>query len=104
MLAIMSRSMNCYFLMSDDNKIQPSQFIGNKVTGILFENKAHHTTYFGTNEEYIQGIHMIPVNPVSSFIRKPEFVKQEWEQKLQGLVGNLNDGWRGILNVERRPF
>ncbi|GBL48334.1 hypothetical_protein [Candidozyma auris] len=104
MLAIMSRSMNCYFLMSDDNKIQPSQFIGNKVTGILFENKAHHTTYFGTNEEYIQGIHMIPVNPVSSFIRKPEFVKQEWEQKLQGLVGNLNDGWRGILMLNAALF
>lgn len=97
MLAIMSKSMNNYFLMADDNKVQPSRFIGNKVTGILFENKAHHTTYFGANEEYIQGIHMIPISPVSSFIRKPEFVKQEWEQKLKNLVGNLHDGWRGIL-------
>ncbi|PSK40480.1 hypothetical protein C7M61_000122 [Candidozyma pseudohaemuli] len=104
MLAIMSRSMNSYFLMADDNKVQPLEFIGNKVTGILFENKAHHTTYFGTNEEYIQGIHMIPISPVSSFIRKPEFVKQEWEQKLKSLVGDLDDGWRGILMLNAALF
>lgn len=104
MLAIMSRSMNSYFLMADDNKVQPLKFIGNKVTGILFENKAHHTTYFGTNEEYIQGIHMIPISPVSSFIRKPGFVKQEWEQKLKNLVGNLDDGWKGILMLNAALF
>lgn len=104
MLAIMSRSMNKYFLLADDNKVQPSKFIKNKVTGILFENKAHHTTYFGANEEYIQGIHMIPISPVSSFIRRPDFVKQEWDQRPKGLVGNLNDGWRGILMLNVALF
>lgn len=72
MLGILKRSLHNYFYMESDNTNQPSNFIGNKVTGIvcirydiqivqkltfeqLFENKVDHTTYFGTNLEYIQG-------------------------------------------------
>jgi len=46
MLAIQKRSAQNYFLMESSNNIQPPEFIGNKVTGILFENKADHATYF----------------------------------------------------------
>jgi endo-1,3(4)-beta-glucanase len=35
MLAVLKRSLNSYFLMASDNKIQPANFIGNKVTGIV---------------------------------------------------------------------
>jgi endo-1,3(4)-beta-glucanase len=55
MLAVLARSLQNYFLMTADNVNQPAQFIGNKVTGILFENKADHTTYFGDDLSYIQG-------------------------------------------------
>jgi endo-1,3(4)-beta-glucanase len=73
MLAIQARTFPLYFLMESSNTVQPPQFIGNKVTGILFENKIDHATYFGGNPEYIQGIHMIPQNPSSSLIRSPNF-------------------------------
>ena len=75
-IAVQQRSFHNYFLMQADNTIQPPQFIGNKVTGILFENKIDHATYFGGNIEYIQGIHMIPCSPVSSIIRNPQFGKK----------------------------
>ena len=77
MLAIQARTLINYFLLQSDNVNQPTNFIGNKVTGIvcpptktfsfsvysnsadriiqLFENKIDHTTYFGANPEYIQG-------------------------------------------------
>ena len=55
MLAVLRRSLGCYFLLEDGNANQPAQFVGNRVTGILFENKVDHTTYFGTNIEFIQG-------------------------------------------------
>ncbi|KAK9245612.1 endo-1,3(4)-beta-glucanase [Lipomyces tetrasporus] len=97
MLAIMKRAMNAYMLMNNTNTIQPSNFIRNKVTGILYENKADHTTYFGTNIEYIQGIHMLPVTPVSSYIRSPTFVKEEWTSLLSSIAPTLTDGWKGIL-------
>jgi endo-1,3(4)-beta-glucanase len=55
MLAIQARTFSNYFLMESTNKVQPANFINNKVTGILFEGKVDHTTYFGTNIEYIEG-------------------------------------------------
>jgi endo-1,3(4)-beta-glucanase len=55
MLSVLSRSLRNYFLMENDNVNQPPSFIGNKVPGITFENKVDHTTYFGSNLEYVQG-------------------------------------------------
>lgn len=104
MISVMRRSMNDYFYMQDDNTIQPSNFIANKVPGITFENKLDHITYFGTNVEYIQGIHMIPITPVSSYLRQPEFVEQEWNSILSSLVGTLNSGWVGILRLNQALF
>ena len=57
MLSVLARSLQKYYLYTSDNTVEPSNFIANKVAGILFENKIDHTTYFGTNTEYIQGIH-----------------------------------------------
>ncbi|QLL31937.1 hypothetical protein HG536_0C01040 [Torulaspora globosa] len=96
-LGILNTSLNSYFLYSDDNKIMPPSFIPNKVSGILFENKIDHTTYFGTNLEYIQMIHAIPITPASSFVRHPTFVQEEWDQKLAPIVAQVQDGWKGVM-------
>ena len=37
MLAIQARSMQNYFLYTSDNKVQPANFIGNKVSGVVSE-------------------------------------------------------------------
>lgn len=96
-LAVMRRSFQTYFLLKDDNTTQPNKFIKNKVTGILFENKVDHATYFGANLEYIQGIHMLPLTPVSSYFRTAEYVREEWQQLLERHVESVDDGWKGIL-------
>ncbi|CAI4219977.1 unnamed protein product [Parascedosporium putredinis] len=77
-LAVLSRAVQHYYLMTSDNAVQPPEFINNKVAGILFENKADHTTFFGANLEYIQGIHMLPLLAASSLSRTREFVLEEW--------------------------
>ncbi|KAE9975115.1 hypothetical protein BLS_002750 [Venturia inaequalis] len=46
MLAIQKRVFQTYFLMEESNTTQPEQIRGNKVTGITFENKVDHATYF----------------------------------------------------------
>ncbi len=97
MLSILEQSINSYILMNNNNSIQPSNFIKNKVTGITFENKCDYTTYFGKNLEYIHGIHMIPITPISSFIRHPGFVKEEWDEIISNIIKNVDDGWKGIL-------
>ena len=98
MLAIQARSLSKYFLYLDSNIVEPAGLIGNKVSGILFENKIDHTTYFGNAIENIQGIHMLPLMPMSTFIRTPDFVQQEWDAySLASYAATLQDGWRGIL-------
>lgn len=97
-LAILARSLPSYYLYTTDNKIQPSQFIGNKVAGILFENKIDHTTYFGANIEYVQGIHMLPLLPSTPLARSQRFVREEWDALFSnGRADAVEGGWRGVL-------
>ncbi|KAM3431745.1 hypothetical protein MY4824_006950 [Beauveria thailandica] len=97
-LAILTRSMQHYYLYEEDNTVQPADFIGNKVAGILFENKIDHTTFFGNNIEYIQGIHMLPILPVTTVARTPKFVKEEWEMFFSnGRLDGIDNGWKSIL-------
>ncbi|ORZ07014.1 endo-1,3(4)-beta-glucanase [Lobosporangium transversale] len=97
MLTIARRSIQAYFLLENDNMNHPRAFIGNKVTGILFENKVDHTTYFSSRIECIQGIQMIPATPALPLVRRRKFVQEEWESLLKSRVGYIEDGWKSIL-------
>ncbi|KAF9351618.1 hypothetical protein BGX26_010421 [Mortierella sp. AD094] len=107
MLTVARRSIQSYFLMEDDNVNHPDIFVGNKVTGILFENKADHSTYFSPRlvysqhplhlSECIQGIQMIPATPALPKVRRHKFVKQEWDTLLRPRIDFVDDGWKSIL-------
>ncbi|TLD28793.1 hypothetical protein PspLS_03247, partial [Pyricularia sp. CBS 133598] len=97
-LAVQARAFKYYYLYTSDNKVQPAEFVGNKVAGILFENKIDHTTFFGANIEFIQGIHMIPLMPFSPLTRSDQFVREEWATYFDnGRINEMQGGWRGIL-------
>ncbi|KAH8811969.1 glycoside hydrolase family 81 protein [Xylogone sp. PMI_703] len=97
-LAITARSLQNYYLYQQNNTVEPANFIGNKVAGILFENKIDHTTYFGANIEYIQGIHMLPLLPHTTLTRTKQFVAEEWNTYFSnGRADSVEGGWRGIL-------
>jgi len=107
MLAILRRSVNTYMLISPPNSphptnpnpwgIHPSQFNPNRVSGILFENKVHHITFFGIEPKHIQGIHMLPMTPISPYIRSAAFAQDEWTAFFSGKTSSINDGWKGVL-------
>ena len=97
-LACQRRSLKNYFLLEDNNQVQPKQFVPNKVAGILFDNKVDHTTYFGAKPEMIQGIQMIPINPSSAYTRGKKFVQEEWDAYFSdGRADKAEGGWKGIL-------
>lgn len=94
----MARSFQLYYLYQNENRVQPAQFIGNKVAGILFENKVDHTTFFSPDIEAIQGIHMIPILAPTPFVRVPAFVREEWEAFFgNGRIDHIQNGWKGII-------
>ncbi|CCE61227.1 hypothetical protein TPHA_0A01440 [Tetrapisispora phaffii CBS 4417] len=103
-LAVLQKSITHYFLYASNNITEPFPFIKNKVSGILFENKIDHTTYFGNLPQYIHMIHAIPITPASSFIRTPQFVKEEWDCILSQIVGGIEDGWKGIIMLNVALF
>jgi Predicted glycosyl hydrolase len=107
MLAITSRAMNMYFYYRDDNTVMPQEYIKNKVSGIFFENKVDYSTFFGSAIDYpwyVHGIHMLPITPASSLVRIPEFVKQEWEQRVTSFIDRADGGWKGILKLNQALY
>jgi endo-1,3(4)-beta-glucanase len=101
MLKILARTLNSYFLMASDNSVMPAKFIGNKVSGILFENKCDHATWFDGHLYAIQGIHMLPIIPCSTLIRSKKFVREEWEVYFRDggaePVDSVQTFWRGVI-------
>lgn len=90
--------MSQHYLYTSDNVQQPKNFIGNKVAGIVFENKIHHTTFFSSDIEAIQGIHMIPVGAPSMYTRPKTFVQQEWDAYFSnGRIDKIDNAWKSII-------
>ncbi|RUS16641.1 endo-1,3(4)-beta-glucanase [Endogone sp. FLAS-F59071] len=97
-LSINKRAIYNYFWMLDDNAVQPSWYVQNKVVGILFENKCDYTTYFGRYLEYIHGIQQLPMTPIlGEESRTATFVQQEWTEKLDSIICQVTSGWEGVL-------
>ncbi|EPE09474.1 endo- -beta-glucanase [Ophiostoma piceae UAMH 11346] len=109
MMAVQARSLQAYYYYGANlpgaqsdrlgaGGTQPQAFTGNKVVGILFENKMDHTTFFGGNPEYIHGIHMLPLLPCSPYARPPAYVADEWNDMwANGRADAVDSGWRGVL-------
>lgn len=95
---MIARSLQHYYLYENDNKVQPKEFIGNKVAGILFENKVDHTTYFDPHIEAIQGIHMIPILPPTAYSRTAKFVQEEWDVYFgEKRIDEISNAWKGVI-------
>lgn len=92
-LAITARALQSYYLYDPaDKPVQPPQFVGVRAVGILFDRYANHTTYFGDQISFVQGIHMLPINPSSAYTRKAGFVRAEWDQYFANNETNLSGG------------
>ena len=98
MLQLNIQSIQSYWFMKSDSNVHPLPFKNNKIVGILFNNKADHTTWFGNNLEFIHGIHMMPYTSALTKLRNNEFVKEEWE-----FIGNYakemdnSNPWKSVL-------
>ena len=110
MLAVLNRAINTYMLISHPpivgaphplnphpEDVHPELFNRNLVSGIIFQNKVDHSTYFGNLPQYIQGIHMLPFTAATVITRTVAFVQAEWNLYFSGKTGGINDGWKGVL-------
>lgn len=40
---------------------------------------------------------MLPLTPISPYVRLNSFVREEWDLYFKGNTGNIDDGWKGVL-------
>ncbi|TMW60101.1 hypothetical protein Poli38472_000143 [Pythium oligandrum] len=101
MLKLNARAVQTYFLMKNDNRVHPATIIPNKVTGIFFDNKADYATWFSGEKFAIHGIQMIPITPVTEYVRSKTFVQEEWDQVLSKIPAVVNfdatNAWLSLL-------
>ncbi|RLN65267.1 hypothetical protein BBP00_00002970 [Phytophthora kernoviae] len=100
MVKLNARAIQTYFLLTDANRAQPSQFRANKVTGILFDNKVNYATWFSPEKYAIHGIQMIPISPITEYVRTRQFITEEWDQvlaRIPSVVNDLRNPWLSLL-------
>lgn len=98
MCAVNMRSINNYVLLGPTNKNVPQAYAINYANGVSYANSMGYFTYFGAQTQYVSGIHMLPLTPISPYIRTANFVQGEWNSLLEPLFNDLwNTGWAGIL-------
>ncbi|KAG6574506.1 putative endo-1,3-beta-glucanase [Phytophthora cinnamomi] len=95
------RAIQTYFLFDSSNTIHPAAYRPRMVAGILFDNKADHATWFSADEYMIHGIQMLPVTPLSEYVRTSTFVQQEWDNILSTLdivtSNDVSNSWLSLL-------
>lgn len=101
MTKVTVRSIQTYFLFDSSNKIHPPAYRSHMVPGILFDNKADYATWFSADVYMIHGIQMLPVTPVTEYVRTSTFVQEEWDNILSKLDIVKNDelanSWLSLL-------
>jgi endo-1,3(4)-beta-glucanase len=101
MSKITVRAIQTYFLFDSSNTIHPAAFRPRMVPGILFDNKADYATWFSADVYMIHGIQMLPVTPITEYVRTETFVREEWDNILsKEKIVTSDDGansWYSLL-------
>lgn len=97
MVGLLAATTREFFFMEDGNPHHHPDFVKNRVTGILFQNKAHYTTWFGTDPKHIHGIQMLPLTPALRLARSAAFCRQEWNDILHRVPMSHNDAWTSVI-------
>lgn len=85
-----------YWQIKQADTIYPAPFKNNGVVGILWSNKVDYATWFGGQAEYIHGIQMIPINPVSELLIPDAWIAETWPAILNPLWTRTSV-WRAEL-------
>jgi endo-1,3(4)-beta-glucanase len=101
MVKLNARAVQRYFLMDKANTVHPEAFKRNKAPGIYFDNKVDYATWFSAEKYCIHGIQMVPITPVTEFVRTRTFIQEEWDDVLskEAIVTNtdLANPWLSLL-------
>ena len=58
-----------------------------------------YATWFGANVEYIHGIQILPVTPVTELLLAPAWVREQYPV-LAPALATASDGWKGFIYAD----
>ncbi|KAF0690324.1 Aste57867_18255 [Aphanomyces stellatus] len=103
LLATEIRSTQLYWQMPANQTpmIYEPVFSDNKMVGVVSEMTVVYSTWFGDRADYIHGIQVIPVTPITAALLLPEYVAEE-RTVLDGLgvVANPTDVYSAVLLLD----
>ncbi|MFK7823939.1 MAG: glycosyl hydrolase [Oligoflexales bacterium] len=100
MTATEIRSAQKYWQIKDTSEVYPAPFKNNKAVGILWDTKVEHSTWFGTNVEWIHGIQMLPYTPITEALLPKEWIIEEYPLLSSSLTRAnpvIEERWKGYV-------
>ncbi|WP_437503062.1 glycosyl hydrolase [Sorangium sp. So ce1099] len=96
LLAVETASAQTYWQIRSDSTIYPEPFKKNGAVGVLWSTKADFSTWFGANPEYVYGIQLLPITPISESLISRQWIEDAWPT-ISESTQDAADPWRAFL-------
>ncbi|WP_437620605.1 glycosyl hydrolase [Sorangium sp. So ce1151] len=96
LLAVETASAQTYWQIPADSTIYPEPFKNNHAVGVLWSTKADFSTWFGANPEYVYGIQLLPITPISESLISRQWIEDAWPT-ISESTQDAADPWRAFL-------
>ncbi|WP_437645607.1 glycosyl hydrolase [Sorangium sp. So ce362] len=96
LLALETASAQTYWQVTSDSTVYDVPFKDNGAVGVLWSTKADFRTWFGTNPEYVYGIQVLPITPISESLLSKTWITDTWPA-MEAAMSGPDDAWNAFL-------
>ncbi|WP_437315206.1 glycosyl hydrolase [Sorangium sp. So ce385] len=96
LLAMETASAQTYWQITSNGTVYDVPFKENGAVGVLWSTKADFGTWFGENPEYVYGIQILPITPISESLISKDWVNYAWPAMEAASTG-AEDPWNAFL-------
>lgn len=96
LLAVETASAQTYWQIPANSTVYDVPFKDNRAVGVLWSTKADFATWFGQNPEYVYGIQILPITPISESLLSKKWVEDAWPA-MSDAAEAAEDPWKAFL-------
>ncbi|WP_236644206.1 glycosyl hydrolase [Sorangium cellulosum] len=96
LLAMETASAQTYWQITSNGTVYDVPFKENGAVGVLWSTKADFGTWFGENPEYVYGIQMLPITPISESLISKAWISYAWPA-MEAVSPGAEDPWNAFL-------
>ncbi|GLD98165.1 hypothetical protein PINS_up006862 [Pythium insidiosum] len=98
LLALEIHAAKTYWHMRENSQVYEPTFARNAMVGVVGDMSVVYSTWFGDRPEYVHGINMIPVTPITSHLMVEPYVAREFPLLRDSLARlGADDIWKSVL-------